>query len=77
MKNYVIKVKRGSTDQVRVKKYLEGAGIDFGPSAGISETEFIRINGLKKSQWKQIKKDLNLAVDDVYCTFKELKEGKA
>lgn len=71
MKDYVVKAQIGSTDEVRVKKYLEKAGIEYSTSKGVFETNYIRFKA-DKATWKQIKKDLDLAVDSMYCTFREL-----
>lgn len=71
MKDYAVKVKIGSTDEVRVEKYLRKAGIEYSKTKGVFETNYIRFKA-DRPTWKQIKKDLNLAVDSVYCTFREL-----
>ena len=71
MKNYIVRAQIGSTDEVRVKKYLEKAGIEYSTNKGAFETNYIRFK-TDKATWKQIKKDLDLAVDTVYCSFREL-----
>lgn len=73
MKDYVVRAKIGSTDEVRVQRYLEKAGIEYSNSKGVFDTNYIRFK-TDKTTWKQIKKDLGLVVDQVYCTFKELVE---
>ena len=72
MKDRVIKVAIGSTDEVKVKKYLKKAEKEFSVSNGVFETNFIRFKSKKKFV-KRMQKDLNLVVDSVYYTFGELK----
>lgn len=72
MKDRVIRVAIGSTDEVKVKKYLEKAEKEFSVSNGVLEAIYIRFKSKKKFV-KRMQKDLNLVVDSVYYTFGELK----
>ena len=72
MKDRVIRVAIGSTDEVKVKKYLKKAEKEFSVSKGVFETSYIRFKSKKKFV-KRMQKDLNLVVDSVYYTFGELK----
>ena len=72
MKDRVIRVAIGSTDEVKVKKYLKKAEKKFSESKGVLDTIFIRFKSKKKFV-KRMQKDLNLVVDSVYYTFGELK----
>ena len=67
MKNYSLRMSIGSTDEVRVKKYLEKKGISYTEDAGIFTSSYIRFRANKKT-WKKIKKDLDLVIDSVYCS---------
>ena len=72
MKDRVIRVAIGSTDEVKVKKYLKKAEKEFSVSTGVLDTSYIRFKSKKKFV-KRMQKDLNLVVDSVYYTFGELK----
>lgn len=73
MKDRVIRVAIGSTDEAKVKKYLKKAEKEFSVSNGVFETSYIRFKSKKKFV-KRMQKDLNLVVDSVYYTFRELKD---
>ena len=72
MKDHVIRVAIGSTDEVKVKEYLKKAEKEFSVSKGVLDARYIRFKSKKKFV-KRMKKDLNLVVDSVYYTFGELK----
>ena len=72
MKDHVIRVSIGSTDEVKVKKYLKKAEKEFSVSRGVLDASYIRFKSKKKFV-KRMRKDLNLVVDSVYYTFGELK----
>lgn len=69
MKDYVVNVKNGSTDKIRVEKYLKNLRIKYEESEGVFDSTYIRFK-TNKSTWKRIKNDLGLTVDAVYSKFK-------
>lgn len=73
MKEYVVKAQGRSTDELRVRKYLDEAGVKYTVSDGVFGGLFVRFEA-DKALWKRVKKDLNLEVESMYCTFKELLE---
>lgn len=75
MKNYSLRVAIGSTDEVRVKKYLEKKGISYTEDVGVFSSSYVRFKANKKT-WKKIKKDLDLVIDSVYCSCNK-KESEA
>lgn len=72
MKYRIIRVDIGSTDETEVLKYLEKSGKEFSVNNGVFETHYIRFKSNKKFI-KRMRKDLNLVVDSVYYSFRELK----
>lgn len=71
---YKLNVKRGSTDEIRVKKYLKEKGIEFVESTGVLGSVYIDFSGVDKEEIKMIKKDLDLVPQTVFYTFRELME---
>lgn len=69
-KIYCIKVKEGSPDEFRVKRYLNDIGIRYDVNH-MPVNLYIGFRTGKKT-WKQIRKDLGLSVEYIYCTFKKL-----
>lgn len=72
MATYVIKVKRGSTDEMRLEKYLVNSNIHFETRPGVFETNYIEVD-IEKAAWKQMKANLDLTVTTRYCDFKGIK----
>lgn len=75
MRNYSLRVVIGSTDEVRVKKYLEKKGITYSEDLGVFSSNYLKFRANKKT-WKKIKKDLDLVINSVYCSC-NTKESEA
>lgn len=73
MKNYVIKVKQGSTDEVRVKKILKGMGVGHNDRVGVLGTTYVSIE-VEPEVYDVIKNKLDLTEETIYCNFRELVE---
>lgn len=70
-RNEIIKVQNGSTDKVRVQKVLKSHNIDYKCNKGAFGSIYIRFEANKETM-KLIEKELNLLIENVYYTFKEL-----
>lgn len=73
LRKVTFKVAKGSTDEKRVKTFLDNEGVNYASDYGLFANNYISCS-LDKAMEKKAKKALNLVADHVYYTFAELVE---